>query len=327
MRTMDWRLRGLLGLALLAAPAACNDDDDTSNQVGDGDVGDGDGDVGDGDTGDGDTGDGDGGDGDSAPQNIVDTAVAAGNFTALADALVATGLDEALSGAGPFTVFAPTDSAFEALGEETLSSLSTEELAEILEYHVVSGEVGSTDLSAGPVSTLSGLTAFVNLEGGVKINDANVTSADVEASNGVIHVIDKVLLPPNLVQAATYAGDFSTLLTAATDAGLAGTLSDAETELTVFAPTDEAFAALPPGTLEELTTEELTAILTYHVVSGEVLSTDLTAGDVATLNGESVTVALDDGVTVNDAKVIVADIVTTNGVIHVIDKVLLPPSP
>jgi transforming growth factor-beta-induced protein len=148
----------------------------------------------------------------------------------------------------------------------------------------------------------------------------------VDASNGVIHVIDKVLLPPNLVQAATYAGSFSKLLSAATTAGLADDLSDPSAELTVFAPTDDAFAALPAGTVEGLSTEELAAVLTYHVVPAEVLSTDLVAGDVTTLNGASVTVDLTDGVKVNDAKVVAADIVTTNGVIHVIDKVLLPPT-
>jgi transforming growth factor-beta-induced protein len=293
--------------ALLAGAPACGDDDGGDTPT----VGDGDGD------GDGDQ---------TAEKNIVETAVANGSFTKLAEALVATNLDDALAGAGPFTVFAPTDAAFAALGEATLSSLSTEELSEILKYHVVSGEVDSSALKAGPVKTLSGLSAFVNLEGGAKVNDAKVTTADVQASNGIIHVIDKVLLPPNLVQAATYAGGFGTLLGAATKAGLGDALSNPDATLTVFAPTDAAFAKLPPGTLDSLTKEQLTGVLTYHVVPSEVLSSDLKAGPVETLNGKDVTISLSGGVKVNDANVTAADIVTTNGVIHVIDAVLMPPT-
>jgi transforming growth factor-beta-induced protein len=201
--------------------------------------------------------------------------------------------------------------------------LSTEELAEILKYHVVSGELESSDLKAGPVKTLSGLSAFVNLDGGAKINDAKVTTADVQASNGVIHVIDKVLLPPNLVEAATLAGDFSTLIGAVSAAGLAETLAKPDANLTVFAPNNAAFAklsAVPSG-------DALKNALLYHVVSGKVLSTDLKAGPVPTLlSGKNVTVDLSSGARINDAKVIAADVVTTNGVIHVLDTVLIPPS-
>ncbi len=295
--------------AALGQLSACGDDDNDSSSV---------------NPGDGDGNNGGDGDASTAPKNIVETAIAAGSFNTLAKALVDTGLDAALAGTGPFTVFAPTDAAFQALGADALNGLSKEALADILKYHVVSGTVESKDLAAGPVKTLSGVSAFVSLQDGAKINGAKVTTADVSASNGVIHVIDSVLLPPNLVEAATYAGNFNTLLSAAAQAELAAVLTDAATRLTVFAPTDAAFAALPAGTVEGLTKEQLAGVLTYHVVPGEVLSTALSAGSVTTVNGADVTVDLSDGVKINDARVITADIVTTNGVIHVLDKVLLP---
>lgn len=257
--------------------------------------------------------------------NIVEIAVADGRFTSLVAAVKKAGLVETLSGPGPLTVFAPTDQAFTAalaaLGK-TLDQLTAEDLKPILTYHVLSGAVRSTDLKAGPVKTVSGVSAFVSTTGGAKINGVSVVTADIAAKNGVIHVIDKVLLPPNLVQAATLAGDFGTLLGAVTSAGLADTLAKADANLTVFAPNDAAFAklsAVPTG-------DALKNVLLYHVVSGKVLSTDLKAGSVPTLlTGKSVTVDLSAGVRINTSKVIAADIVTTNGVIHVLDTVLIPP--
>ena len=263
---------------------------------------------------------------DASEMDIVDTAVAAGDFNILAQALTDTGLVDTLKGDGPFTVFAPTDAAFEALPAGTLESLTTEQLTDILLYHVVGAEARSTDLDGSPVTTVQGASAFINLEGGVQVNGANVTTADIGASNGVIHVIDQVILPPDIVDAALLAGSFSTLAQALTDADLIDTLKG-EGPFTVFAPTDEAFAALPEGTMESLDVATLTDILTYHVVSGDVRSTDLSEGSVPTLlDGASVDVQLASGVQINDATVIIADVVTTNGVIHVIDTVLLPES-
>jgi transforming growth factor-beta-induced protein len=261
-----------------------------------------------------------------AKKTIVEIAAGDSRFTSLVAAVKKAGLVEALSAAGPLTVFAPTDQAFAAalatLGK-TLDQLSADDLKPILTYHVIGSSVKSTDLKAGPVKMLSGISAFVSTSGGAKINGANVVSADIEASNGVIHVIDKVILPPNLVEAATLAGDFSTLLGAATSAGLAETLAKPDANLTVFAPNNAAFAKLssvPSG-------DALKNVLLYHVVSGKVLSTDLKGGAVPTLlTGKSITVDLSAGVKINDAKVIGADVVTTNGVIHVIDTVLIPPS-
>jgi transforming growth factor-beta-induced protein len=257
--------------------------------------------------------------------NLVELAVADGRFTSLVAAVKKAGLVETLSGPGPLTVFAPTDAAFTAalaaLGK-TLDQLTADELKPILTYHVLAGAVRSTDLKAGPVKTVSGFSAFVSTMGGAKINGVSVVTADIAAKNGVIHVIDKVLLPPNLVQAATLAGDFSTLIGAVTSAGLAETLSKADANLTVFAPTNAAFAKLasvPSG-------DALKNVLLYHVVSGKVLSTDLKAGMVPTLlTGKSVTVDLSAGVRINTSTVTAADIVTTNGVIHVLDTVLIPP--
>jgi len=188
----------------------------------------------------------------------------------------------------------------------------------------------------------------------------------VLASNGVIHVIDAVIIPPSIdpsallddeemsedetsddesgdemsedemaeelgtiVDVAVEAGSFTTLVAAVEAAGLAETLSG-EGPFTVFAPTDEAFAALPPEIVEALLLPEnqdvLAEILTYHVVSGEVLAADVTAGEVATVQGEEITLAVDDGVTVNGANVIATDVLASNGVIHVIDAVIIPPS-
>ena len=260
-------------------------------------------------------------------KTIVELAVADGRFKTLAKALTDTNLVGTLSGAGPFTVFAPTDAAFAALPAGTLEALTNDQLATILKYHVIGKELPSTALTAGPAKTVAELSAFVAIAGStVKVNDATVTTANIDASNGVIHVIDKVLLPPNLVEAAGYAG-FTKLLAAATKANLASTLSAPTANLTVFAPTDAAFTTLGQATVDGLSATQLADVLKYHVVSGKVLSTALTAGAVPSLlTGKNLTISLTGGVKVNDANVVIADVVTTNGVIHVIDKVLLPPS-
>ena len=132
--------------------------------------------------------------------DIVDTAVGAGNFTTLVAAVEAAGLVETLKGEGPFTVFAPTDDAFAALPAGTVENLlkpeNKDQLTAILTYHVVPGKVMSGDLSNGmTAATVQGGEITIMTEGGVKVNDANVTTADIEASNGVIHVIDKVIMP------------------------------------------------------------------------------------------------------------------------------------
>jgi uncharacterized surface protein with fasciclin (FAS1) repeats len=271
------------------------------------------------------------------PKNIVETASANEDFETLATAVVAAGLDGTLSDeSAEFTVFAPTDDAFAALDPVFLTNLvenDTATLTSILTYHVISGSVMSADLTDGMrVETVNGKYITIEIEdGNVYVDDAMVTTVDIECSNGVIHVLDAVIVPKdNIVETAIANEDFETLATAVVAAGLDGTLSDESAEFTVFAPTDDAFAALDPVFLTNLVendTATLTSILTYHVISGSVMSADLTDGmRVATVEGSTINITIEDGkVFINDAQVIQADIECSNGVIHVIDQVIVPP--
>jgi transforming growth factor-beta-induced protein len=270
------------------------------------------------------------------PTTIVDIAVGDGNFKTLVAALTAAGLDKTLAGAGPFTVFAPTDAAFAKLPAGTVESLlkpeNKDKLVQILTYHVVAGKVLAADVSKlTSADTIAKLPVTVKVDmGKVMINDAAVTKADIMASNGVIHVIDTVLLPKDIVDTAVADGRFKTLAAALTAAGLVDTLKG-KGPFTVFAPTDDAFAKLPKGTLETLLKPEskkvLTDILTYHVASGSLLAADVVKKSlIDTVNGIPVKVKVDGSkVFINDAQVVITDIKTSNGVIHVIDSVILPP--
>ena len=276
--------------------------------------------------------------------DIVDTAIADGRFTTLVAALQAAELVDALKAEGPFTVFAPTDDAFAALPEGTLDSLLLPEnkqaLTDILLYHVVEGKVMAADVTGlKSATTLLGKDVAVKVDmGNVYINDAKVIITDIETSNGVIHVVDAVILPPTeeaasstIVDIAVADGRFTTLVAAVTAADLVETLSG-EGPFTVFAPTDDAFAALPEGTLDSLllpeNKQQLIDILLYHVVSGKVMAADVvTLPSATTVLGKDVTITGKDGkVFLNDTvEVIITDIEASNGVIHVIDAVLLPP--
>lgn len=277
--------------------------------------------------------------------DIVDTAVADGRFTTLVAAVEAAGLVETLKGEGPFTVFAPTDDAFAALPEGTVESLllpeNKQQLTDILLYHVVSGKVMAADVTGlESAATVLGKDIAIKVDmGNVYINEAKVIITDIETSNGVIHVIDAVLLPPSdeaaesntIVDVAVADGRFTTLVAAVQAAGLVETLSG-EGPFTVFAPTDEAFAALPAGTVESLllpeNKQQLTDILTYHVVSGKVMAADVVnLTSAPTVLGKDITITVKDGkVFLNDTvQVIITDVEASNGVIHVIDAVLLPP--
>ena len=272
------------------------------------------------------------------PQSIVDIAVADGRFETLVAAVGAAGLAETLSNEGPFTVFAPTDEAFAKLPEGTVDALLADipALTDILLYHVVEGAVLAEDVvSLEEAKTLLGENVSIRVEEGiVYINDAQVILADIIAENGVIHVIDTVLLPTeeeslgSIVDIAVADGRFETLVAAVQAAELAETLAG-EGPFTVFAPTDDAFAKLPEGTVEALLADipTLTNILLYHVVDGAVLAeVVVTLEEAETLLGEKVSIRLEDGmVYLNDAQVIITDILADNGVIHVIDTVLLPP--
>jgi len=275
------------------------------------------------------------------PKDIVDTAVAAGNFKTLATALQAAGLVDALKGTGPFTVFAPTDEAFAKLPKDTLDALlkDPKALGDILKYHVVAGKVMAADVvKLTEAETLLGKKVAIKVDGGkVMVGGANVIKTDIEASNGVIHVIDTVLLPPvegamaskDIVDTAIAAGSFKTLVAAVQAADLVDVLKGAG-PFTVFAPTDEAFAKLPAGTVEALLKDPkaLGDILKYHVVAGKVMAADVVKlTEAETLLGKKVAIKVDGGkVMVGGANVVTTDIAASNGVIHVIDTVLLPPA-
>ncbi len=294
-----------------------------------------------------------GGNQDSAAnlKDIVGTAQAAGTFNTLVALVGTAGLTSTLEGAGPFTVFAPTDTAFSAVPSFLTTELQTApyktELGLILKYHVLSGETKAAAIlgqTLNPATLEGGKLSINGANNKVVINGTvNVTTPDVLASNGVIHVIDGVLLPTIVDTAANYddgAGTkFSQLVAAVTSANLATTLSGPG-PFTVFAPTDAAFDALKAqlGTdaYNAIVSDntKLTKLLTYHVLTSQVFSKDITAGAVATDEGTSITLALTSadggtGVSIADststkANVVLADIPNSNGVIHVIDKVLVP---
>ena len=271
-------------------------------------------------------------------QDIPTNAQNTGVHDSLVAALSHAGLVSALQADGPFTVFAPTDDAFAAAGID-LSTFDTDEenatLSDILLYHVVSGSVAASDVTDGmSAEALNGDDlSFTVSDGSVMVNDATVTTADVMASNGIIHVIDKVLMPPaDLADIPTVAqgtGIHTSLVAAVVQAELLTTLQG-DGPFTVFAPTDDAFAAAGID-LAALDTEEgkaaLTDILLYHVVSGAVPSSAVTDGmSAAAVNGDDLSFTVGEGVMVNDANVVLADVPASNGVIHVIDKVLMPPA-
>ena len=275
----------------------------------------------------------------SSGKTIVETAVSAGSFKTLVAALDAAGLVDSLNGKGPFTVFAPTDEAFASLPKGTVKELlkpeNKEKLQSILKFHAVAGKVRLPDaLKLGKAKTLQGESVTIEfLEGKVQVNDATLLNADLQASNGIIHVIDSVLLPPepknDIAAVAKKAGQFNTLLAAVEAAGLTSALTGSDS-VTVLAPTDAAFKALPKGTVETLLKPEnrdkLTEILTLHVVKGSVTAgTALNAGSAKSLSGGSLQFGILDGTfKVNDATIVKTDIKCENGIIHVIDAVLLP---
>ena len=269
--------------------------------------------------------------------DIVDTAVGAGSFKTLAAALGAADLVETLKGDGPFTVFAPTDEAFAKLPAGTVETLLKPEnkaaLAGILTYHVVPGKVMAAQVvGLKGAKTVNGQRVDIKVEGStVMVDGATVVKTDIACDNGVIHVIDAVILPADktIPEVATAAGSFGTLLAAVKAAGLAEVLGG-EGPFTVFAPTDAAFAKLPEGTVASLLKPEnkqkLIDILKYHVVAGRVYSEDAVAAKSAkTLEGSSISVTVtDSGAMINDSKLVATDVDASNGVIHIIDSVLMP---
>ena len=269
--------------------------------------------------------------------DIVTTASNDPQFSTLVAAVKAAGLVETLQGEGPFTVLAPTNSAFSALGSGTVEALTQESnkdrLTGIITYHVVPAAAKAAEVSEMKyLPTVNGQKLPVLAQNGtVRVGGARVVRTDIECDNGVIHVIDTVLLPTdkNLVETAEKAGQFGKLIAAAKAAGLAEALTG-DGPLTVFAPTDSAFARLPAGTVEDLlkpeNKEKLAGILKLHVVDGTVMAGEaLEAKEATALSGGTLNFAVgNNGPTVNGATIRKTDVVATNGVIHVIDQVLLP---
>ncbi len=268
----------------------------------------------------------------SVPQNLIDS----GGFTTLVTAVQAAGLLDTLLGPGPYTLFAPTDEAFGKLPVGTVESLLNDipTLTNILLYHVVLGsEIMAADVSTNPLVMANGNVASLSVENGAMIDNANIIEVDWMGTNGIIHVIDEVIIPGDapsgqtIVENLVAQGNFTTLVAAVTAADLVDTLNSAG-PFTLFAPTDAAFAKLPAGTVEALLDDipTLSDILLYHVISGaKVESSMVTAGDVMMANGDNATLATEGGVKINDANVIGVDWQSSNGVIHIIDTVILPP--
>ena len=269
-------------------------------------------------------------------------------FTVLVSALTRAGLVNTLKGTGPFTVFAPTNTAFNAFlsanGFANLDAVPVAALKEILLNHVISGSLQSTALTTGYIKTLAKgsasttntLSMFVNTASGVKLNGvSNVTTANKIATNGVMHTVDAVIGLPNLVTHAAANPNFSSLtgiVNSAPQAAVKTALLSAG-PLTVFAPTNAAFTALntelAPGGTAGVSDANITKVLQYHVVSGNLLAANLVAGSVSTVLGQNFTLALTPAAQITDIRsrvsgVTPADVQCTNGVIHVLNKVLLP---
>lgn len=293
-------------------------------------------------------------DDDDAPASntITDVVVASGDFSILESAVVRANLQATLSGTGPFTVFAPDDAAFTASGisTATINSLSPADVQKILLYHTLGSRINAADVPAGPnakVTTAGGDSVFVTRNAsGVYINGIKVSQADISADNGVIHRIGRVLNPPagNIVETAVAAG-LDSLVKAVTrattapggDPTLAATLGSAT--LTVFAPTNAAFTqllgALSLTRIDDIPVATLLAVLRYHVVGGRAFSSDLANGSLAMLAGGNTTINLTNGTGggptitgngngANRSNITTTNIVCRNGVVHLVDRVLLP---
>lgn len=280
------------------------------------------------------------------PSTITDIVVNNPDFSMLRTAVVKAGLAETLAGEGTFTIFAPDNDAFAASGitSAAIEAMSVDDLTDILLYHTLDSEVPAANVPAGPnaaVQTINGSSIFLTKNNaGVFVNGISVKQADVEASNGVIHVISKVLLPAtgNIVEVAQSNQDFSFLVAAVIRASEGDTnvveVLSSEGPFTVFAPVNQAFmdAGFPDiASIQAADPNTLTAILTYHVIGARAFSSDLVDGaNLPTVNGGTIEVGLGATATVkgnsNDdaSNIIAVDILTTNGVIHVIDQVLLP---
>ncbi len=270
-------------------------------------------------------------------ETVADVAIDSPDHTTLVSAVTeARLLPDLTNPLDTMTVFAPDDAAFtESLNDLGISAtdlLQSADLADILLYHVLGAEVNSGDLSNGMVATPlnSANTIKVTVTGGgdVYANQAQVTTADISADNGVVHVLNQAIFTDETVVDAAIDNGFTILDTALIEAELYPALTDPFEEFTIFAPTDNAFTTYLSDegitAADLLTSPALQDILLYHALDSEVLSTDLTNGTVTTINGADVLVDLSNGVMINDAEVVTADVDVDNGVVHAIDYVLDP---
>lgn len=318
-QSTQWFIALLMGTILSTGFTACNKDDDPAP---------------------------------AASNTITDKVVADANLTLLEQAVIRAGLNTTLSGTGPYTVFAPDDAAFAASGINTaaINSLSPAQLSSLLLYHTLGAKVLAADVPVGPnakVVTAGGDSVFVTRNAsGVYVNGIKVTVADIGADNGVIHKVGRVLNPPvgNIVETAVASG-LDSLVKAVTratsapggDPTLAGTLSTAK--LTVFAPTNQAFTnllgALSLTDINQIPIATLLAVLRYHVVGGRAFSSDLANGSLAMLASGNTTINLTNGtgggptILGNSnggaaSNITATNIVCRNGVVHLIDRVLVP---
>ena len=271
----------------------------------------------------------------TAQNSVFDEIAASPNHTVLEAALVQEGLDLVLDDVNnDYTVFAPDDAAFTQLlsdlGISQAQLLASPELNKTLLHHVLSGGLFAPGLTNTEVTTLSGLDVTVDVTMGAMIDNANVVGSQIIADNGVVHVLDYVLLPTydDVTEVISTSPNHTILLQALQTAGLVSTLQNLSSDFTVFAPDDAAFTQalsdLGLTAAQLLASPDLTKILLHHVVSGTVLSTGLSNGEVVTLSELDVTVDVSMGAMIDNANVTGADIVADNGVVHVLDYVLLP---
>jgi uncharacterized surface protein with fasciclin (FAS1) repeats len=282
-------------------------------------------------------------------KTITEIAQGSANLSILFDALIKTGLADTFNTSGSYTLFAPSNASFEdflnANDFATLDNVPLDILKEVLKNHVLTGTFYSSDISTGYVSTLAKgsasdntISMYINVtDAGVIINGGNtngggtVTAYDIKASNGVIHVVDGVLGLPTIVNHAIANPNLSTLTSLLVAQGLVSTLESAEpadgAPFTVFAPLNSAFDTATLNLYTGLSSENKTAVLLYHVVGGlNVLSTAIPSGNIPTVQGQTFTITgtvIDDASTVNK-NIVLTDVQCSNGIVHAIDKVLLP---
>jgi uncharacterized surface protein with fasciclin (FAS1) repeats len=289
------------------------------------------------------------GDDEETPSSIVDTAIDSDNLSLLVEALTQADLVSTLEGNGPFTVFAPTNAAFQALLDSnddwnSLSDIDNATLANVLKFHVIASDVKAADLTDSYVTTLAAgpnaeqIVLQVDVTGGVKFNgSATPTTTDIDATNGTIHIINEVMLPPNVVNLASNNGLFTSLVAALTRSDLMTdyiSILTGDGPFTVFAPTNDAFQALLDSnadwnSLDDIPVATLEAVLNYHVVNGaNVQSGQLSDGQEVDALGGKFTIEIGDSVKViggnSSATIILTDAQGSNGVVHVIDTVLIP---